>query len=110
MFPGPEAVDLTTNFISIWIADTARDQSFRIDGLDISLEQCPAAEMLPKGCSIRKVNILQNVPADLIGIYDIIHVRLILGGLGDDPVPALKNFIAMLSMRLFLTFYESGIL
>ena len=75
----------------------------------MSLDQCPVAEMLPKGCSVRKVNILQDVPADLNGIYDIVHVRLLLGGLGDDPVPALKNFIAMLSMRLFLTIYESGI-
>ena len=54
-------------------------------------------ELLPKGCSIRRLDVLQDVPADLKGKYDVVNVRLILGGLGDDPVPALRNFIAMLS-------------
>ena len=66
--------------------------------MDLSLEQCPVTELLPKGCSTRKLDILQEVPADLNEIYDVINVRLILGGLKDDPVPALKNFITMLSM------------
>ena len=83
--------------ISIWIADTALDQPFRIDGFDKSLEQCPVVELLPKACSVRRLDILQDLPADLNGEYDVINVRLIQGGLGDDPVPALRNFIAMLS-------------
>ena len=56
------------------------------------------AELLPKGCSIRRLDILQDVPADLAGIYDVVNVRLLLGSLGEDPVPALRNLIAMLSM------------
>lgn len=84
---------------SIWIADvTLGHQLFRIDGFDKSLEQCPPAELCPEGCSIRQLDILAEVPGDLKNIYDVINVRLIQGGLGDDPVPSLRNLIAMLSM------------
>lgn len=69
-----------------------------IDGFDTSLEQCPVAELLPARCSVRKLDILRDLPANLKGTYDVVNVRLLLGGLGDDPVPALKNLIAMLSM------------
>lgn len=90
----------------IWIADTALGQAFRIDGFDKSLEQCPAAELLPKACSVRRLDVLQDLPADLNGEYDVINVRLIQGGLGDDPVPALRNFIAMLKPGGYLQWQE----
>lgn len=84
--------------VSIWIADTALNHAYTIDGFDTSLEQCPVAELLPAGCSIRRLDILQDLPASLTEKYDVVHVRLLLGGLGDNPVPALRNLIAMLSM------------
>ena len=68
------------------------------DGFDKSLEQCPVAKLLPAGCSIRRLDVLQDVPAHLYGTYDVVNVRLLLGRLGNDPVPALRNLIAMLSM------------
>lgn len=85
---------------SIWIADVKRDHPhLRIDGLDKSLEQCPPPELCPEGCSARQLDILGDVPEDLKNVYDIVNVRLIMGGLKDDPVPALRNLIAMLSMH-----------
>ena len=79
------------------MADTVHERALKIDGVDKSLEQCPAAELLPTGCSIRTLDILQDLPVELHGTYDIINVRLIQGGLGDDPVPALRKITAMLS-------------
>lgn len=85
---------------SIWIIDVKPSNAFRIDGFDKSLEQCPPAELWPEGCSIRQLDILEELPQDLENMYDVVNVRLILGGLKNDPVPALKNMIAMLS-KLF---------
>ena len=56
------------------------------------------AELLPAGCSIRRLDITRDLPVNLNETYDVVNVRLLLGGLGDDPVPALRNLIAMLSM------------
>ena len=65
------------------------------------------AELVPAGCSIHRLDILRDLPADLIEMYDVVNVRLLMGGLGDDPVPALRNLVAMLSMA-FLTTLRVG--
>jgi hypothetical protein len=83
---------------SIWLLDVKPGNAFRIDGFDLSLQQCPPAELCPEGCSIRQLDILGEIPEDLENIYDVVNVRLIQGALKEDPVPALKNMMAMLSM------------
>ena len=65
------------------------------------------AELLPAGCSIHRLDILRDLPAEWTEMYDVVNVRLLMGGLGDDPVPALRNLIAMLSMA-FLTTPRAG--
>ena len=79
------------------MADTAIEHACAVDGFDMSLEQCPVTELLPAGCSVRRLDILRDVPADLKETYDVVNVRLLPGGLGADPAPALRNLIAMLS-------------
>ena len=52
--------------------------------------------MCSEGCTIRKLNIMKDVPEDL---KNVVHVRLILGALQQDPVPIFRNLKAMLSMQ-----------
>ena len=69
-----------------------------IDGFDISLVQCPPAELAPAGCSFRQLDVLSEIPDALKEVYDVVHLRLWLGVIHDDPVPTIRNLMAMLSM------------
>lgn len=74
-----------------------------IDAFDISLDQCPPQEWLPKSISIRRLDIYSPLPADLVEKYDIINVRLFICVVRDnDPVPVLNNILKMLSQSLAL--------
>ena len=69
-----------------------------MDGFDISLGQCPPAELLPEGCSVRQLDVLGDLPENLQGVYDIVHLRLFMSAIkDDDPVPLIQNVMAMLS-------------
>lgn len=72
--------------------------SAQIDGFDVSLAQCPPPEWLPSNVSIRKLDIFEPLPEELVGKYDIVHVRLFLCVVrNDDLVPVLTNLLKMLS-------------
>lgn len=64
----------------IWLLDLAREVSttIQLDGLDISLSQAPPKAWLPANINMRVWNIFEDVPEDLVGQYDIVHVRLLL--------------------------------
>jgi hypothetical protein len=71
--------------------------SVRIDGFDVSFDQCPRPQWLPENTSIRKVDLYGPLPEDLVGVYDVIHLRLFLVVIrDDDPVPVLRNLLKML--------------
>lgn len=85
--------------IRIWLIDLNRQlPSAQLDGFDISAEQYPPKQWLPTNLSLSTLDIFPPVPEELIGKYDIIHVRLfILVVRDDDPTPILRNLISMLS-------------
>lgn len=47
---------------------------------------------------MHKLDAFSTLPADLVGKYDIVHLRLFIVLIKhNDPVPLLRNLIAMLS-------------
>ncbi|KAI9036026.1 class I SAM-dependent methyltransferase [Aspergillus affinis] len=82
----------------IWMTDISREYpAAEIDGFDVSFDQCPQAQWLPKNTSLRYLDLYQSLPDDLHGVYDIIHLRLFLVVIrDDDPVPVLRNLVKML--------------
>ena len=68
-----------------------------LDGLDVDISICPPKIWLPGNVSMRTVNALEELPEDLIGQFDLVHVRLFMFVIS-DPRPLLKNLIRMLSM------------
>lgn len=91
---------------AIWLCDLIRDpavsqysssQSLQLDGFDIDLKNAPPAEWLPPTITLREWNIFDEVPDDLIGKYDVVHLRLlVLVVQNSDPLPIIRNIFKML--------------
>lgn len=73
----------------IWLTDLASrlPKSSRLEGLDISFDAAPPKAWLPQNVELRHWDIKTDVPEDLIGVYDIVHIRNVTLVLRDDEVP-----------------------
>lgn len=93
---------------AIWLLDLARDlPSAQLDGLDISLAQAPPKQWLPKNVNLRTWNAMNDVPSDLVGQYDLVHVRLLVLVVDNsDPRPMLRNLITLLKPGGYLQWDE----
>ncbi|KAL9077080.1 MAG: hypothetical protein Q9157_003476 [Trypethelium eluteriae] len=97
----PISFDYMLSECSLWLIELARMlPNARLDGLDISFDQCPPHEWLPQNVSLVKHDIFSEPPSELMEKYDVIHVQLFITILRDgDPVPMLRNLMKMLSMQ-----------
>jgi len=72
--------------------------SVQLDGFDIDLTQCPPKAWLPSNVAMHHLDVFADIPQQMIGKYDIIHLRLFLLIVRDnDPSPLLNNVLKMLS-------------
>ena len=83
---------------AIWLIDMARElPNAQLHGFDIDLTQAPHPQWLPRNISLRSWNIFEDVPSDLIGKYDLVHVRLLVLVIPDGkPQSVLQNLFKML--------------
>lgn len=74
----------------------------RLDGLDISLQQCPPKAWLPSNVNFRKWDFFAEVPLDLVAKYDVVHIRLIAVTIkNNDSTVVVKNLARLLSMYVW---------
>lgn len=72
----------------------------RLEGLDVSLKATPPTEWVPSNVAFREWDIKQEPPEDLVGQYDVVHVRLLVFVLLDDEIlGVLQRLIKLLSKR-----------
>lgn len=73
-------------------------------GFDISDSQYPHAAHLPRNIKLEVLDNLQpEPPKELHGTFDIVHLRLWLGGVPDgDPTALLKHATKLLRTPPFL--------
>ncbi|CAF9906016.1 hypothetical protein IMSHALPRED_004049 [Imshaugia aleurites] len=93
----------------IWLLDLAHEvpTTVRMDGLDITLSQTPPKQWLPPNINMRVWNIFTDLPEDLVGQFDIVHVRLLLLVIPDnDAVPVIKRLATMLKPGGYLQWEE----
>lgn len=84
----------------IWLTElsTRLSPAVQLDGLDVSFQAAPPPELLPANIAFRKWDIKTDVPDELLGRYDIVHIRNFLFVLLDAEVPtALANLVKLLS-------------
>lgn len=80
----------------------------QLDGLDVSFDAAPPTHILPPGVTLRHWDIKQNVPEDLIGVYDIVNVRFLAYVVLNDEVPGVveKLFSLLSTSRSCLSFWS----
>lgn len=87
-----------------WLIEAARTlpASAQLHGYDISPAQYPPKEWLPKNVNLHVLNMLDPVPEELVGTYDVVHVGLLIMVVrNEDPTPVLINLLTLLSKGLF---------
>ncbi|MCJ1379213.1 hypothetical protein MMC17_002313 [Xylographa soralifera] len=61
------------------------------------MSQAPPLKMLPPNVTMKQWNVFSAVPDDLKAQYDIVHVRLLVFVIKDNPLPVLLNLLALLN-------------
>lgn len=89
--------------ISIWLSHLGGQlsKSVQLDGLDVSFDATPPKGLLPDNIRLFNWDIRQPAPAELIGVYDIVHIRNFSFVLQEDEIePIIGHLIDLLSMKL----------
>ncbi|MCJ1470707.1 hypothetical protein MMC07_009354 [Pseudocyphellaria aurata] len=107
---GCRVADLGTG-TAIWLLDLERSlPNSRLDGFDISLQQCPPAAMLPASMSLHQWDIFTPVPIHLKMQYNIVHIRLALLYIpNNDPRSIFLNIMEMLKPGGYLQWDELSV-
>jgi hypothetical protein len=93
-------IEGVSNIHRIWLTDLKSQLSPKapLDGFDISADQCPPAEWVPENITLQTLDALAGVPEELIGKYDVDHLRLFVVVVQNgDPGPLIRNAVKMLS-------------
>ncbi|CAJ2505409.1 Uu.00g128030.m01.CDS01 [Anthostomella pinea] len=73
----------------IWLFDvgTKLSKSAQLEGFDISFDAAPPPETLPSNVSFRHWNVKNDVPEDLVNVFDVVHVCFFSFVLLNEEVP-----------------------
>ena len=103
---GARIADVATG-TGAWLLEVAREfPQAQCDGFDISTIQCPPSEWLPANVVLREWNIFEPPPADLVGKYDVVHIRLVVLVIAKEPVPTIRNLAMLLKPGGYLQWDE----
>ncbi|MCJ1316255.1 hypothetical protein MMC15_001576 [Xylographa vitiligo] len=94
----------------MWLLEAARDYpDAQCDGFNTSLAQCPPQKWLPSNVSLSLWDIFQGPPENLIGTYNIVHMRLLAVVIKHNPVTVVKNVAKLLKPGGYLQWDEMNI-
>lgn len=82
----------------------------QLDGYDINSVNFPAPDFLPSAIRLRQLNILQPPEAELMGVYDVVHVRAFASTLAQTGVaPLLSTVLALLKPGGYFQWEEAKV-
>lgn len=82
------------------MVDLARElpPTTTLHGFDIDLGQCPPADSFPPNVQLSQWDMFSPPPPELIGTFDVIHIRLVTLVIKDnDPTTVIANVAQLLS-------------
>lgn len=81
--------------------------SVQLDGLDVSLHAAPPSTCLPANVTLRHWDIKEPPPSDIVGVYDVVHLRNFIFVLSEDDLPGvLANITKLLRPGGYLQWGE----
>lgn len=82
----------------LWLIDVSRElPGAQLDGLDLDLTRAPHRRWLPPNINLGHWDMFGEVPPELLGKYDLVHIRLLILVLsGVDLSKPLANFLKLL--------------
>lgn len=97
----------------IWLTRVAQSLPHaHLDGYDISLSQCPPRAWLPANTTLSEWDLFSPAPpqAEMLGRYDVVHVRLLLVVVRDeDPRPVIRSLLSLLKPGGYLQWDELNV-
>lgn len=80
-----------------------------LTGFDIDTSKLPAPRSMPRNVTLLHGNILEPFSDDLLGTYDLVHVRFLIFSLkATEWVPAARNLRTLLKPGGYLLWEEAG--
>ncbi|KAF7937227.1 uncharacterized protein EAE98_001541 [Botrytis deweyae] len=90
-----------------WLLDVARDfPQAQIEGFDNDVRQAPHESLLPSNVSVRHWDIFTDLPDDMVGKYDFVHVRLLVLVLNGNSPSFIQKLLRMLKPGGYLQWDE----
>ncbi|KAK1143257.1 hypothetical protein N8T08_006957 [Aspergillus melleus] len=91
-----------------WLTDLAPHlpSTCQLDGYDLDIAQAPPTEWLPPNMRLRTWDAFSPVPDDLVGQYDIVHIKLFVFVVKGDPTALLRNLLTLLKPGGYLQWAE----
>jgi len=84
--PGSRVADVAAG-TGAWLLETARAfPDVQFDGFDIGTLQCAAKPCLPSNVDFHEWDMFQDPPKEVIGKFDIVHLRLIMVVIHTAPI------------------------
>lgn len=87
----------------IWLIDLAKElPRATLDGVDISIAHFPHRNWLPPRVTLRKLDILDEIPPELVGQYDVVHIGLIVAAIRreEDLSTMIDRLLSLLSKMI----------
>ncbi|KAM0247132.1 hypothetical protein ACHAP5_004211 [Fusarium lateritium] len=106
----PAVADVGTG-TGIWLRDFAAevDKGSRLDGFDIDQSKFLPPEDLPSNVKLSFGDAFKPIPAELVGQYDLVHVRLLMVALKTgDWEPVARNLMSLLRPGGYILWDETG--
>ncbi|KAJ5731187.1 uncharacterized protein N7483_005695 [Penicillium malachiteum] len=93
----------------LWALEVANQfPSLRVTAFDIAGTHFPSPEFWPSNAKFALLNSLQDVPSELVGQFDVIHLRMWAFVVrGDDPSPLIQNAAKMLKPGGYLQWEDA---
>ncbi len=91
---------LTKKVNRIWLFDAARSlpTTVQLHGYDICDTQFPVKDLWPENVTLGKLDSLADPPPELVGQYDVVHLRMWASNLKqNDTSPLIEHVKRLLS-------------
>ncbi|KAI0204190.1 S-adenosyl-L-methionine-dependent methyltransferase [Astrocystis sublimbata] len=106
----PRIVEIATG-TAIWLSEVAKTLSPNAElvGLDFDTSKFPSASCLASNIVLRPADMFMPFPSDLLGMFDVVNVRLIIFALKEGSgVDLASNLMTLLKSRGYLVWSETG--